>query len=537
MTNTKKRILFCTESAHIKSGYGNYTRSILTRLYSTNKYEIAELSCYRTVSQEKEYPWKIYPNAVDKTDSRFQHYNANLNNQFGQWRFDLVVADFKPDIVIDFRDVFMTVFERTSVFRNKFHWVLAPTIDSFPVKHEWLDLLKNCDTLLTHTEWAKNEIEKQYGIKVAGVVRDSIDYEIFRPKNKIACRTALGLDINSFIIGSVMRNQKRKLIPDLFKVINVLNNQLKENVYLYLHSSYPELMGWDIPDLLLEHNIQNSVLFTYVCKGCKHWIPMQWKGPQYICPKCNQLKMTLASVSNGLDDKDLCQLYNTLDLYIQYAVCEGFGIPPLEAASCGIPFLTVDHGAMAEIADDLGGYKVPLSTLFRDSDHNADRAYPNNDMCVSLIQKYKSMPETERLKISEKYLQLIKHKHSWDLTAKTFEQILDSITVDSDTRWQPISQEYFTNLNKSSVQTTNNREFIYSVVDKILESPQLKSSFFIEQVIMALDNGYIISDKNLVPYTQQDALKTLEMWFNNKTMLNKFLEDKSVIAQNDFLNY
>ena len=211
MSNIKKRILFCSESSHVKSGYGNYTRSILSRLYDTNKYEIAELSCYRTTSQPKDCPWKIYPNAVDKIDPRAEHYNANVNNQFGQWRFDIVVADFKPDIVIDFRDVFMTVFERTSIFRNKFRLILAPTIDSFPIKHEWLDLLKNCDILLTHTDWAKNRIEQEYGISVSGVVRDSIDYNIFRPKNTIACRMSAGLDMNAFIIGSVMRNQKRKL--------------------------------------------------------------------------------------------------------------------------------------------------------------------------------------------------------------------------------------------------------------------------------------------------------------------------------------
>ena len=41
----KKRIMMLTESGHIMSGFGNYTRNILSRLHKTGKYEIAELSC------------------------------------------------------------------------------------------------------------------------------------------------------------------------------------------------------------------------------------------------------------------------------------------------------------------------------------------------------------------------------------------------------------------------------------------------------------------------------------------------------------
>lgn len=537
INNSKIRILFCTESSHIQSGYGNYTRSILQRLFDTGKYEIAELSCYRTVSFKDSCPWKIYPNAVEKDDPRFSQYNSSISNSFGQWRFDLVVAHFKPDIVIDFRDVFMTTYQRTSVFRDKFHWILAPTIDSFPVRHEWLDLISNCDTLLTHTEWAKNTIENLYGIKVSGVVRDSIDLNSFKPQNKISSRNTLGLGLDTFIIGSVMRNQKRKLIPNLFKIIGKLNNLMDKKTYLYMHTSYPESIGWDIPDLLLEYNVYNYVLFTYVCNSCKHWTPMKWKGAQTVCPKCSKLKMTLANVSNGISDTDLSKIYSTFDLYIQYSICEGFGIPPLEAAACGIPFITVDHGAMGELADDLGGFKVPVAVTFREQEINADRVYPDDEMCAYMISKFQDATMSEKMKIAEIQTSKILANHSWDKTAKEFEKIIDSVDVQSIDRWEPITTEHFAKIKKNVDPTTNNREFVYNVIDTILEAPSLKTSFFIQQLIMALDNGYVMSNNSIIPYSQSDALKTLEMWFNNKTMLNRFLEDNSVINQNDFLTY
>lgn len=536
--STKKRILFCTESSNIKSGYGNYTRSILERLFATNKYEIAELSCYHTTDLPKNKPWKIYPNAVGKNDPRFPQYNSSISNSFGQWRFDIVAAHFKPDVVIDFRDIFMTTFERTSVFRNKFHWILAPTIDSFPIRQEWVDLIKNCDTLLTHTKWAMDKIYELYKIKAKGVVRDSIDTSNFRPLNKISCRNELGLPIDAFLIGSVMRNQKRKLIPDLFRILSELNHKdALSSIYLYMHTSYPESMGWDIPDLLLEHQIFDFVFFTYVCKKCGHWKPMRWKGPVTTCNKCSEKKMSLASVSNGIQDKDLCKIYNTFDIYLQYAVCEGFGIPPLESAACGVPFMTVDHGAMSELADDIGGYKVPVSCIFRDQDNNSDRVYPNNTKCVDMLQKYMCLSLSEKLSISEKSLKLLKEQHSWDYTAKEFERIIDDIADQDDSRWKSIEDSHFEAINKSVGKIENNRDFVYAIIDNILEEPALKSSFFVQQLIMALDNGYILSDKTVVPYGKQDAGKILEVLFNNKVMLNKFLDDTSIIKQDDFLNY
>lgn len=532
----KKRILFCTESGHIKSGYGNYTRSILTRLYNTDKYEIAELSCYRTVGMLKEYPWKIYPNAVDQTDSRFQQYSSNPNNGFGQWRFDLVVADFKPDIVVDFRDIFMTNFQSTSVFREKFHLVLAPTIDSFPIRLEWLDLMKNCDTLLTHTKWAKENIEKLYKIPVDGVVMDSIDTNNFYPLNKVSIRNSVDIELDAFIIGSVMRNQKRKLIPDLLKITKTLVDNNK-NTYLYLHTSYPESLGWDIPDLLIEHDVYNSVLFTYVCKNCKYWMPMKWKGAQATCPKCSKKQMTLSSVSNGISETELCKIYNIFDIYIQYSICEGFGIPPLEAASCGIPFLCTDHGAMAELADDLKGWKVPIASLFRDIDNQSDRVYPNNSICTNLIEKYRSLPYTDKLKLIDLQKSKLKDKYSWDYTSSEFERILDNIPTKDINRWAPIPDTEIEKIEKAIPKNQNNRDFVYYVIDNVLQAPHLKNTFFIQQLIMTLDNGYSSTSKGAVPYSQSDALKVLETIFNNKTTLNKFLEDSTIIKQNDFLVY
>jgi len=534
----KKKVLFCTESGDLSTGYGNYTRSLLNRLHETGKYEIAELSCYKTCETKNNNPWKVYPNAVKKDDQRNQTYKQNIQNQFGQWRFDLVVAHFKPDVVVDFRDIFMSVFQRTSVFRNKFHWVLAPTIDSFPVRPEWVDSLANCDTLLTHTEWAKKEIEERYSIPVAGVVKDSIDTKIFQPINKIGMRQAFGIEnISSTIIGSVMRNQKRKLIAELLKMFSDLIKD-HPDTYLYLHTSYPETRGWNIPSLLLEHDVYHRVLFTYVCQNCSNICPMTWKGTSYKCQKCKKNKLVLPSSSTGIKDIELAQIYNMFDIYIQYAICEGFGIPPLEAASCGIPMITMNHGAMKELGEDFEAELID-GEIYRELENSSDRIYPDNKDCLEKIKKLINLSEIEKIKIKEKYRNKVLSKHSWDITSENFEKVLDNIKDLEENRWVAIPKEHFDKIVKNAPNLENHRDLVYHVVDNILQEPTLKQSFFIQSVIKALDIGYIIDDDALIPYDRQAAMKTLEMWFNNKVFLHRFLEDPSLLSKekSDFLNY
>ena len=44
----------CSEASFLSSGFANYTREILNRLYATNKYEIAEFASYSHVNDPRD---------------------------------------------------------------------------------------------------------------------------------------------------------------------------------------------------------------------------------------------------------------------------------------------------------------------------------------------------------------------------------------------------------------------------------------------------------------------------------------------------
>lgn len=68
-----------------------------------------------------------------------------------------------------------------------------------------------------------------------------------------------------------------------------------------------------------------------------------------------------------VEDEDLPALYSSAELLLYLSLYEGFGLPPLEAAACGTPFLVFKNSSLKEF------YSVELNCCFVDStiDHQS----------------------------------------------------------------------------------------------------------------------------------------------------------------------
>lgn len=541
---TKKRILFCGESSHLPTGFGNYTREILNRLYATHKYDIAELSCFRNPEVLKTEPWKIYPVVPSKDDPFKKTYDSQKGCAFGQILFELALLDFKPDIVIDVRDFWYFTYQENSNLRRFFHWMIAPAYDSSPQSINAVDMYRSADSLLFHSEWAMNDMINRnfYNDKnIKGVVNDAVDSTVFYPinKKKSILKNEYGIDNKSFIIGSVMRNQKRKLIPDLFNVLNkLIESNPAKNILLYLNTTEPETSGWNIPVLLLEFNVQNNVLLTYKCDSCKRFFPSLYKGINTQCHYCDKNSRIINTV-NGITQEQLNIVYNLFDVYIQYSICEGFGIPQAEAASCGVPVITVDHGAMGEIGKNLNAGLVRVQKIFKETDVGNDRVYPDNTHCQEIIQSFIDMDKSSLYQKGKETRDLLISKYSWDKTAKTFESIIDSIELIGDQgKWDSISSLPSTPVT-SLPNIDSNREFIYYIIDNMICDQDLKKTSFIEEMIYHLDSGLSLNHDNKVTYSRQLAIQNLQNYFNNKNGIEQMRLGKIPLFNNSsqFFNY
>ncbi|MES0342272.1 MAG: glycosyltransferase family 1 protein [Candidatus Humimicrobiaceae bacterium] len=58
--------------------------------------------------------------------------------------------------------------------------------------------------------------------------------------------------------------------------------------------------------------------------------------------------------TDRISDQELAQLYNQADIFVYTSLFEGFGFPPLEAMSCGLPIICSDSSSISEVVGDAG---------------------------------------------------------------------------------------------------------------------------------------------------------------------------------------
>ena len=442
----KKRILFCSEATFLNTGYATYARETLNYLHSTGKYDLAEMAAYgeRNDPRAANIPWKYYgvvPNQSNEpkaSKEELDAYHSSGSNQFGEWIFEHVCLDFLPDVVCDIRDFWMLEFAERSPFRGYFKWAVMPTVDARPQARQWIATYQSADACFTYSDWAGNILKDQSGDKInyLGSSPPSA-HPAYKPiENKREHKQQFGIDPDYKIIGTVMRNQRRKLYPDLFEAFKkFLNNSEDKKFYLYCHTSYPDL-GWDLPELIQEYELASHVLFTYICPETKKPFPSLFKGAIIQSPFTGKWGATLSNVKNGVSYEDLSNIINLFDLYTQYANCEGFGLPQVEAAACGVPVCGTDYSAMESVLRKLEGIPIKPAALYKELETGCLRAVPNNDLAAQLFQEFFDASDDERLAAGEKTRQNFEKYYQWDISGKKWEDYFDSVEI------RPIEQTW-----------------------------------------------------------------------------------------------
>jgi glycosyltransferase involved in cell wall biosynthesis len=435
----KPRILFCSEATFLNTGYATYTREILNYLYSTGKYDLAEMSCYgeRNDPRAKDIPWKFYgvvPDASCSEEEKAQ-YAQNATAQFGEFIFENVCLDFLPDIVCDIRDFWMLDFAERSPYRKYFKWCIMPTVDARPQARQWVSTYASADACLTYSEWAGEVLKQQSGSKInyIGISPPSAHHAYQPIADKQNLRLAYGIDPNAKIIGTVMRNQRRKLYPDLFQAFRTMLDSIEDssNYYLYCHTSYPDL-GWDIPELLQQYQLSSKVYFTYICPQTNKPFASLFKGAIIQSPFTGQFGASLSNVKNGVEYEQLSEIINLFDLYVQYANCEGFGLPQVEAAACGIPIMATDYSAMESVVRNLNGTPLTPKALYKELETGCLRAVPDNQLAAQKFKEFFEKPASIRNKMGFETRQLFLQHYQWDKSGKAWENYFDSVEI-SDT--------------------------------------------------------------------------------------------------------
>ena len=431
----KIKILHSAECSGALSGFGKYGRELSKRLAQNDRLELAELAGACAIEEQYKYAhvngWKFYPAAVSSNHLQAAEFNANPNNNFGAWRFERTCLDFKPDFVFSIRDPYNDLpYLTASPYRKFYNLAWMPTVDSIPQRPQWNEYARDCDGIFSYSDWCADYLRSVNGLNYIGSTYPGVDLDVFRPGNKIEAKKLLGLPEDSYIIGFTSRNQIRKLFPELFKAFRIYldkygHTEIGKKTYLYLHTSYPDF-GWELTDLLNEFGVTNRVFFSYICTGTRNIAARKYSGIRSQSEWTGNITLQTPNTAFGFSEEQLAIAYNAMDLYVQYANCEGSGMGALEASACGVTVAATNYSAMADVVEKTGGIPLEPAAMPRDFNLMADRADPDNKAAADAFYKFFNLDKKYKENKSKKARQVAEKYFNWDRTAKIWSDYFEN---------------------------------------------------------------------------------------------------------------
>ena len=196
----------------------------------------------------------------------------------------------------------------------------------------------------------------------------------------------------------------------------------KNDTVLILHCDpYDAAAIFDLQHQIFLHKLQNKVLFT----GTKWY--------------------------QGFDYKQMGEVYNVADVFLLLTSGEGYGIPIIEAAACGIPQICTDYTTTPQLVyqDGQSGLPVKLDNCdYMMSEHPEDNAQVWDENleagtitgswdvergladihhAAQMLQKLYDDPKL-RKEFSKNGIEKVKKLYSWDVVIKQWEELLNKMT-------------------------------------------------------------------------------------------------------------
>ena len=523
----KKKVLFVSEASWKSTGYSVYTKEILSRLSKLDHLEVAELACYVGPEDPSVYDrgWKVYPNRPANGSPELEAYKGRSTAIFGEQTFNSVCLDFMPDIVMDIRDWWMVEYQQRSPFRHMFHWALMPTVDASPQNPQWINTFQSADSVFAYSEFGRDTMLKQSDtLKFVDIASPAASKNFAPYESKEIHKESMGINRNSTILGTVMRNQRRKLYPDLFKSFRKILDITKDpSLFLYCHTYYPDI-GWDIPTLLNEHGLNNRVLFTYKCKKCGNISVDFFQDSISHCDKCGNFDRQLVGIDNSIEEQDLNKVYNCFDIYVQYANSEGFGMPQLEAAYAGLPVVGTNYSAMESVLNNIDGYPIDPIELSMEAETGCYRAIPDNQKFIDVIIRL--LAEKDKLReIGLETSKKARTHYSWDKTADAWLKRIESIELqDLSKTWlsPPDIFQPATQFPEHCVDILDKVNFIFTGV---LNKPQWIGNYLWSKVMKDCMYGFRLQSSSADFYYNESHIQDMNRYesFNADAALQEMI--------------
>lgn len=466
----KPRILFTNEASFLNTGFSIYGKNIISRLYATGKYDILEMGtyCKQSDPRVKNIPWKFVANCPEDNDQEGQRaYGAPGSqeyhlNQFGLWKFNDILLNFRPHVCVDVRDNWMWSWQLKNPLIKNCTLITLPCVDSHPQQKQWIEDYKKVDYVLGYSNYALDVLRRESGgkINIAGLANPGADIKTYKPiwgdnlnpseeeieKNRIDALAKFGVSPHAKFIGMVARNQKRKRFDVFIETASKLKRDnpewfRKNHVYFHCHTSFPDV-GTDLPEVINRERRNgltwHDITFSYVCHKCGAAFFSYYLGDiKGRCQVCGDPQSAMMpNTQKGFTFEQMAQMYRAMYATVNLSIAGAFELPIAESKSCGVPVLAIDYAAMAEQGRKiypgtfhLGGMSIKRGYLATEIGETGQwRCLPDRDDTAKQIKWIIDHPK-ERNQLAREARQCALDNFDYDKIAKKWEEVIDNAEV------------------------------------------------------------------------------------------------------------
>ena len=268
----------------------------------------------------KKYEDELYENIISlRDDLLIERIQRSENRIFGSTVFSWLFYKCKDaDIVhATFQTVAPAVyFSKPKKFIVTVH-DLAPLvypseISDVSIRIQWLltpKALEKADRIIAISEFTKKELIRLLGINKdkISVIHQGVDHEKYKPMDKKECKEKFGLNPDEkhiLVVSSNVEHKRMDLAKKIFDYITCIRDDVK-----MIKAGYGETL-----------------------KG-EGIISVGW-----------------------VSEEEMPYLFNAADVYLHTSEYEGFGLPVLEAMTCGVPVIANNKASIPEIVGSYGSF-------------------------------------------------------------------------------------------------------------------------------------------------------------------------------------
>ena len=476
----KKKFLYHSDFALAKTGFGRVSKSLLTYLYKTGKYDIVHYCCGMQEGNAdlSKTPWKslgTLPNSQAEIEQLNKDPNQARMASYGSYYIDKIIETEKPDVYVAAQDIWGVDYSIAKPWFSKIKSAIWTTLDSLPILPSAVSCAPKLKNYWIWSDFATKALH-DLGHKEVKTMHGPIDinnfYRLSEDERK-NLRIKNNINPNAFIIGFVFRNQLRKSVPNLlegYAMWKARNPEVK-NTYLLLHTHWGE--GWNIYKLADEYNIpKQEILTTYVCRTCGNYEIKNFTGQEVNCKFCKAEKSQITTnVGIGITENQLNEVYNLMDVYCHPFTSGGQEIPIQEAKLTELITLVTNYSCGEEMCLEEANSLSLDWAEYREHGTEFRKASTLPTSIAKQLQKVWKMPIEKRREIGKQAREWTMDNYSSEVIGKKFEEFIDSADFAdySDISIHPEQQDPLCKI--PIIQ--DNSEWLKALYAKILKRPEV----------------------------------------------------------------